>query len=55
MRWSIRDVIMGAAVTSDPDLHAALHDHRNLHGTIPGPMEVFLVLSSAVSTPASGR
>ncbi|GFZ93152.1 trans-sulfuration enzyme family protein [Nesterenkonia alkaliphila] len=38
------DVIMGAAVTADPALHTALHAHRNLHGTIPGPMEVFLAL-----------
>ncbi|WP_150460145.1 trans-sulfuration enzyme family protein [Nesterenkonia ebinurensis] len=38
------DVIMGAAITADLDLNAALHGHRNLHGTIPGPMEVFLAL-----------
>lgn len=38
------DVIMGAAVTGDPELHRRLHAHRNLHGTIPGPMEVFLAL-----------
>lgn len=38
------DVIMGAAVTSDAELHRRLHAHRNLHGTIPGPMEVFLAL-----------
>lgn len=38
------DVIMGAAITSDESLHGALHGHRNLHGTIPGPMEVFLAL-----------
>ncbi|GAA1453509.1 trans-sulfuration enzyme family protein [Nesterenkonia lacusekhoensis] len=41
------DVIMGAAVTSDPELHRRLHAHRNLHGTIPGPMEVFLALRGA--------
>lgn len=38
------DVIMGAAVTTDPELHRRLHAHRSLHGTIPGPMEVFLAL-----------
>ncbi|WP_120006091.1 trans-sulfuration enzyme family protein [Nesterenkonia muleiensis] len=38
------DVIMGAAITSEESLHSALHGHRNLHGTIPGPMEVFLAL-----------
>ncbi|WP_028464086.1 trans-sulfuration enzyme family protein [Nesterenkonia alba] len=38
------DVIMGAAITSDEQLFTALHAHRNLHGTIPGPMEVFLAL-----------
>lgn len=38
------DVIMGAAITPEPGLRAALHGHRNLHGTIPGPMEVFLAL-----------
>ncbi len=38
------DVVMGAAITSDPELHTQLHGHRNLHGTIPGPMEVFLAL-----------
>ncbi len=38
------DVIMGAAVTNDAELHATLRAHRNLHGTIPGPMEVFLAL-----------
>ncbi|TLP77541.1 PLP-dependent transferase [Nesterenkonia sphaerica] len=38
------DVVMGAVITSDEELHAALHDHRSLHGTIPGPMEVFLAL-----------
>lgn len=38
------DVIMGAAVTSDDEIFGALRGHRNLHGTIPGPMEVFLAL-----------
>lgn len=38
------DLIMGAVVTSDDELHHALHGHRGLHGAIPGPMEVFLAL-----------
>lgn len=38
------DLIMGAAITADPELHARLHQHRTLHGAIPGPMEVFLAL-----------
>lgn len=41
------DVLMGAAVTSDADLHQRLHDHRSLYGTVPGPMEVFLALRGA--------
>ncbi|MGJ9374167.1 trans-sulfuration enzyme family protein [Nesterenkonia sp. CF4.4] len=38
------DLIMGAAITADPELHTRLHTHRTLHGAIPGPMEVFLAL-----------
>lgn len=38
------DVIMGAAVTRDPRLYQRLHAHRDLHGALPGPMEVFLAL-----------
>ncbi|GAA1154021.1 trans-sulfuration enzyme family protein [Nesterenkonia sandarakina] len=38
------DLIMGAAMTADPEIHARLHQHRTLHGAIPGPMEVFLAL-----------
>lgn len=38
------DLIMGAAITADPEIHARLHQHRTLHGAIPGPMEVFLAL-----------
>ena len=38
------DVIVGATITSDADLHHRLHGHRTLHGTVPGPMEVFLAL-----------
>ncbi|MDZ5076816.1 trans-sulfuration enzyme family protein [Nesterenkonia sp. HG001] len=38
------DLIMGAAITADEELHRRLHEHRTLHGAIPGPMEVFLAL-----------
>ncbi|GAA1152341.1 trans-sulfuration enzyme family protein [Nesterenkonia lutea] len=38
------DLIMGAAITGDPEIHRQLHQHRTLHGAIPGPMEVFLAL-----------
>lgn len=38
------DLIMGAAITADPEIHSRLHQHRTLHGAIPGPMEVFLAL-----------
>ncbi|GAA4770599.1 trans-sulfuration enzyme family protein [Citricoccus nitrophenolicus] len=38
------DVVMGAAVTADADLHHRLHAHRTLHGAIAGPMEAFLAL-----------
>lgn len=38
------DLIMGAVITGREDLHAQLHEHRTLHGALPGPMEVFLAL-----------
>lgn len=38
------DVVMGATVTADPDLHAKLLTRRTLHGAIPGPMETWLAL-----------
>ncbi|GAA3072499.1 aminotransferase class I/II-fold pyridoxal phosphate-dependent enzyme [Actinocorallia glomerata] len=38
------DLIMGAAITADEQLHQRLHQHRTLHGAVPGPMEVFLAL-----------
>lgn len=38
------DLIMGVAITSDEEIHQQLHQHRTLHGAIPGPMEVFLAL-----------
>lgn len=41
------DVLMGAAITSDAQLYEGLHSHRTFHGTVPGPMEVFLALRGA--------
>ncbi|KYH43313.1 PLP-dependent aspartate aminotransferase family protein [Branchiibius sp. NY16-3462-2] len=38
------DVVMGATVTADPELHARLLTRRTLHGAIPGPMETWLAL-----------
>ncbi len=38
------DLIMGVAITGNPQLHQKLHLHRTLHGAIPGPMEVYLAL-----------
>lgn len=38
------DVVMGATVTANPDLHARLLARRTLHGAIPGPMETWLAL-----------
>jgi cystathionine gamma-synthase len=38
------DVVLGACVTADPDLHGRLLRRRTLHGAIPGPMEIWLAL-----------
>ncbi|MCV2393995.1 PLP-dependent transferase [Actinotalea sp. M2MS4P-6] len=38
------DLVLGALVTSDPDLRARLHAHRTLHGAIAGPWEAWLAL-----------
>jgi cystathionine gamma-synthase len=38
------DVVLGAAVTRDDALRAALRAHRTLNGAVPGPMEAFLAL-----------
>ena len=38
------DVVLGAAVTSDPELHARLLRYRSLHGAVAGPFEVWLAL-----------
>jgi cystathionine gamma-synthase len=38
------DVILGALVTSSPEMRAQLASHRTLHGAIAGPFEVWLAL-----------
>ena len=38
------DVVLGATVTSDPELRARLLTYRSLHGAIGGPFEVWLAL-----------
>ncbi|MFZ3453295.1 trans-sulfuration enzyme family protein [Arthrobacter sp. 7Tela_A1] len=38
------DVVLGAAVTSDPELRARLLTYRSLHGAVGGPFEVWLAL-----------
>lgn len=38
------DVILGATVTSDPELRARLLTYRSLHGAVGGPFEVWLAL-----------
>lgn len=38
------DVVLGALVTSNPDIRAALLHHRIIHGGIAGPFEAWLAL-----------
>ncbi len=38
------DVVLGAAVARTPEFVAALRAYRTLHGSIPGPFEVWLAL-----------
>ncbi|QCB93183.1 trans-sulfuration enzyme family protein [Cellulomonas shaoxiangyii] len=38
------DVVLGAVVTDDADLHARVVAHRTTHGAIAGPFEVWLAL-----------
>jgi cystathionine gamma-synthase len=38
------DVVLGALVTSDADVHARLLHHRTIHGGIAGPFEAWLAL-----------
>jgi cystathionine gamma-synthase len=45
------DLLLGVVVTTDEDRRAALHNHRTLHGTIPGVMETFLALRGLRTLP----
>jgi len=38
------DLLLGAAITADDEIHERLTTHRTLHGAIPGPMETWLAL-----------
>ncbi|MDO4255538.1 MAG: PLP-dependent transferase [Kocuria sp.] len=38
------DVILGAAVTQDPQIRETLHHHRSIHGAVAGPFETWLAL-----------
>lgn len=38
------DVVMGAVMTNDTEIHEKLAFHQNAVGAIPGPMDCFLVL-----------
>jgi len=38
------DLLLGATITADVDLHHKLLRHRLLHGAIPGPFETWLAL-----------
>lgn len=38
------DVLMGAVITADDQLHGVLKGRRDLIGAVPGPMEAFLAL-----------
>ncbi len=38
------DVVMGATMTNDPDIHERLAYHQNAVGAVPGPTDCFLVL-----------
>jgi cystathionine gamma-synthase len=38
------DVVLGATLADDADLHARMHTYRTVHGAIAGPFEVYLAL-----------
>jgi cystathionine gamma-synthase len=38
------DLVLGAVVCREEELHSRLHVHRTLHGAVPGPMETWLAL-----------
>ena len=45
------DVVLGVAVASSSELAERLHQHRTLHGSIPGPMETYLALRGLRTLP----
>jgi len=45
------DVLMGAVVTRDDELYAALKGRRDLTGAVPGPMEAYLALRGLRTLP----
>lgn len=45
------DVVGGAVVTSDPDLHERLRFLQNAIGAVPGPLDCFLVLRGTKTLP----
>ena len=38
------DVLLGAALTDDPELHDRLHDRRSVGGAVPSPWDAWLAL-----------
>ena len=38
------DLVLGVLATQDDALYERLHDHRSLHGAIPGALECFLAV-----------
>ena len=46
------DVVMGAIVTPDDELHGRYVRRRSLHGAIPGPFETWLALRGLRTLPA---
>jgi cystathionine gamma-synthase len=49
------DVVGGAVVTSDPDLHERVRFVQNSVGAVPGPFDCFLVTGAAHAAPARRR
>jgi O-succinylhomoserine sulfhydrylase len=45
------DVVLGAVVTSNPDIRAALLHNRTIHGGIAGPFEAWLALRGLRARP----
>lgn len=45
------DVLMGAVVTADAEIVAAVHGRRSLHGAIPSALEAFLALRGLRTLP----